>query len=108
MRSAIFTIILLFIVCYAFCQITITDANKVQQTVPAQSFLYTGEVILKPGFSVSASVIPGGSWYCLVMPMLNIPRDINRSFVRVESILKEGVTSEHIIPKLIVENKATS
>src|SRR5687767_9242763 len=85
-------------------EIIIDRDNIIQTAYQGNSFVYVKQVILKPGFSVSAAT--HGNWYARSFAPNNAPIDLNKNFVRTEVILKGGITTDDQVSKLSYDNKS--
>ncbi|MBL7832867.1 MAG: hypothetical protein JNK18_02890 [Cyclobacteriaceae bacterium] len=90
---------------FAQTEVLITASNRFQNGYEGKSFKYTDEVILKPGFTVTASA--SVNWYAKSIATNTNPIQLDANYVTKETILKSGVTTESQIDALSPYNKAS-
>jgi RHS repeat-associated protein len=79
--------------------------NITDQNVNGKSYEFLTSVSLQYPFYWSASA--KGTFYCKPVAIQNQPPTISKNFVRIETILNTGITTENMISTLPVEGKTT-
>jgi RHS repeat-associated protein len=90
-------------------QVQIISGNEQRNAYEGKSYLIIGgSLTLGNGFTAKAATT--GAWYAKTEPSSNAPTNLsaNQNFVRTESILRSGVTTEAQVIGLSTADKATS
>lgn len=90
-------------------QVQIISGNEQRNAYEGKSYLIIGgSLTLGNGFTAKAATT--GAWYAKTEPSSNAPTNLsaNQNFVRTESILRSGVTTEAQVIGLSAAEKATS
>lgn len=103
----IFLIFAMAVNCIATAQVVeVVDTKDItDQTVNGKSYKFLTSVRLVNSFSWKAST--QGTFYCKPVTIQNQPPTLSKNFVRVETILNSGITTENAISTLPVEGKTT-
>lgn len=79
--------------------------TKTISTYEGKSYVFSSEVRLLPGFSVSAT--SQGEFFCRYDNIVNQPPSMDQNFVRTETILTSGITLDHQVSQLDIDSKTT-